>query len=301
MDIQRLVEWHKEGKTDVEIASIMNVSRQLIQVNRKKLGLKSNFSYTSFRKMNYEEVEKLVKENKTDREIAELFNVKPISIYFFRKRNNIERDNLLINKAIKPTNRQLSIIVGSLLGDASLTKTNINPFFSCEHGIKQLEYCKWKAEELESLGAKFSIYKRKTIDERTGLYYESAICRLPANPEFLPIYNNLYIDGRKTITSEYLKDFNELSLAVMFMDDGSRNGSSINIATNCFTEEELILLLEFFKERFNLTFHINSNHSIYLLKRDFEHFKELVLPYMRQELLYKMSLNHVNLGKSGDR
>lgn len=290
MDIQRLVECHREGKTDVEIASIMNVSRQLIQVNRKKLGLKSNFSYISFRKMNYEEVEKLVKENKTDREIAELFNVKPISIYFFRKRNNIERDNLLINKAIKPTNRQLSIIVGSLLGDASLQKTNINPFFSCEHGIKQLEYCKWKAEELESLGVKFSIYKRKTIDERTGLYYESAICRLPANPEFLPIYNNLYIDGRKTITSEYLKDFNELSLAVMFMDDGSRHGSSINIATNCFTEEELILLLEFFKERFNLTFHINSNHSIYLLKRDFEHFKELVLPYMQKELLYKLSV-----------
>jgi hypothetical protein len=46
---------------------------------------------------------------------------------------------------------------------------------------------------------------------------------------------------------------------------------------------------------------INSNHSIYLLKRDFEHFKKLVLPYMRQELLYKLSLNHVNLGKSGDR
>ena len=46
---------------------------------------------------------------------------------------------------------------------------------------------------------------------------------------------------------------------------------------------------------------INSNNSIYLLKRDFAHFKKLVLPYMRQELLYKLSLNHVNLGKSGDR
>jgi hypothetical protein len=87
----------------------------------------------------------------------------------------------------------------------------------------------------------------------------------------------------------------------MFMDDGSFNGSSINIATNCFEEDELLLLLGFFKDRFNLTFHINSNHSIYLLKRDFEHFKKLVLPYMRQELLYKLSLNHVNLGKSGDR
>lgn len=301
MDKQRLVELHKEGKTDAEIASIMNVSRQLVQFHRNKLGLSSNFSYSSFRKMNYEEAERLVKEGKTDKEIAELLGVKEISVYFFRKRNNIQRDNLLINKAIEMTDRQRSIILGSLLGDASLRKTNINPIFTCEHGIKQLEYCKWKAEELKSLGAKFSTSKRKTIDKRTGLYYESAICRLPANPAFLSIYSNLYIDGRKTITPEYLKDFDELSLAVMFMDDGSFKGSSINIATNCFEEDELLLLSGFFKDRFNLTFHINSNHSIYLLKRDFEHFKKLVLPYMRQELLYKLSLNHVNLGKSGDR
>lgn len=301
MDKQRLVELHKEGKTDAEIASIMNVSRQLVQFHRNKLGLSSNFSYLSFRKMNYAEAEKLVKEGKTDREIAELLGVKEISVYFFRRRNNIQRDNLLINKAIEMTDRQRSIILGSLLGDASLRKTNINPIFTCEHGIKQLEYCKWKAKELESLGAKFSISKRKTIDKRTGLYYESAVCRLPANPVLLPIYNNLYKNGKKTITSEYLESFNELSLAVMFMDDGSFNGSSINIATNCFEEDELLLLSGFFKDRFNLTFHINSNHSIYLLKRDFEHFKKLVLPYMRQELLYKLSLNHVNLGKSGDR
>ena len=117
--------------------------------------------------------------------------------------------------------------------------------------------------------------------------------------QLVQFHRNKY--GKKTITSEYLESFNELSLAVMFMDDGSFNGSSINIATNCFEEDELLLLLGFFKDRFNLTFHINSNHSIYLLKRDFEHFKKLVLPYMRQELLYKLSLNHVNLGKSGDR
>lgn len=301
MNKQRLIELHSKGKTDVEIASIMNVSRQLIQFHRNKLGLISNFSYNSFRKMNYEEVEKLVRSNKSDKEIAKLFNVKPISVYFFRKRNNIERDNLLISKSIEPTKRQLSIIVGSLLGDASLRKANVNPIFSCEHGIKQLEYCKWKSKELESLGSKFSISKRKTVDRRTGIYYESAICRLPANPALLSIYNSLYINGRKTITKEFLQNFDELSLAVMFMDDGSSTKSSISIATNCFDEEELLILLEFFKKKFNLTFHINSNHSIYLLKKDFEHFKDLVLPFMRQELLYKLSLNHVNLGKSGDR
>ena len=291
MDKQRLIELHSEGKTDVEIASILNVSRQLVQAHRKKLGLKSNFSYTSFRKMNYEEVEKLVRENKTDREIAELFNVKPISVYFFRKRNNIERDNLLVNKAVEPTNRQLSIIVGSLLGDASLRKTNINPSFSCEHGIKQLEYCEWKSEELKSLGAKFSISKRKIIYKRTGIYYESAICRLPANPELLPLYNNLYKDGRKTITPEFLKDFDELSLAVMFMDDGYKLGKTIGIATNCFSIEECSIFRDIIADKYGIHFNITKNNALYLPIRYYPLFEELVLPHMQKSMKYKLNVS----------
>lgn len=296
MDTQRLIELHKLGKTDSEIAKTMSVSRQSVTYFRNKLGLKSNFSYSSFRKMNYKEVEKLVKENKTDREIAQLFGVKPTSIYFFRKRNHIERDNLLINKPIKLTKKQLSILTGTLLGDGSLRKPNINPNFSCEHGIKQLEYCKWKYEELKSLNANFSIYKRKTIDKRNGKLYESAICRIPANSEFLPLYENLYINGTKQITKKFLENFDELSLAVMFMDDGCKHHNSISIATNCFSEENLILFTKFLKKKFNLEFHICSDHSIYLLTKDFECFKELVLPYMHSSLLYKLSLNSVNLG-----
>ena len=298
MQVQQLIDLYNQGKTDVEIAKELNVSRQLIQLNRKKLGLSSNFSYKSFRKMNYEEVEKLVKENKTDREIATLFNVKPISIYFFRKRNNIERDNLLINKAIKPTDRQKSIIVGSLLGDASLRKTNVNPMFKCEHGIKQMEYCKWKYEELKSLGSTFHICKRKVIDERTGIYYESAICRLPANPEFLSMYGNLYINGRKTITQEFLKDFNELSLAVLFMDDGYKLGNTVGIATNCFNLEELELFINFLYNKFNLLFHSTKSNTLYLPTKYYPLFEEIVLPYIHKLLLYKLSLNLVNLGTS---
>ena len=115
------------------------------------------------------------------------------------------------------------------------------------------------------------------------------------------MYNSLCINGRKTITKEFLNNFDELSLAVMFMDDGAKTTSSITIATNCFSEDELIILINFLKKRFNLTFHICSQHQIYLISKDFERFKEIVLPYMHEDLLYKLSLNHVNLGKSGDR
>jgi DNA-binding CsgD family transcriptional regulator len=290
MDKELLIKLHSEGKTDSEIAKIMGISNRLVFYHRKNLKLPSNFSYKSFRKMNYEEVKKMVIENKSDNEIAAIFNVKPISVYFFRKRNNIQRDNLSLAKAIKPTQRQISILTGTLLGDATLRKQFINPIFSCEHGIKQQEYCKWIYEELKSLDARFSINKRKAIDNRTGIYYESAICRLPANPELLELYNSFYIDNRKTITQKALESFDDLSLAVLFMDDGSKTKSSIIISTNCFNEDELTLFIKFLKKKFNLTFHICSSHAIYLLSKDFGHFKELVLPYMHNSLLYKLSL-----------
>lgn len=89
MDKQRLIELHSEGKTDSEIAKIMGVSSKLVFFHRKNLGLPSNFSYESFRKMDYEKVKEMVEKNMTDREIAEIVGVKKVSIYFFRKRNGI--------------------------------------------------------------------------------------------------------------------------------------------------------------------------------------------------------------------
>jgi len=289
MDIKKLKELHLQGKNDSEISKIMGIKRQTVYYHRAKLGLLSNFSYKSFRKMDYDTVHALVLNNISDAEIAKRFNVKPISVYFFRKRNNIYRENLNVNKEIVPTERQIALIKGSLLGDASLRKLNVNPIFTCEHGIKQKEYCEWKNNELKTLKSTFTLSKRKTIDARTGIYYESAVLRLAANPAFLTIYNQLYSTGRKTITTEYLKGFNALSLAVMFMDDGYKINHTIGIATNCFTMPELTILTKFLLKEFDLEFHIMANHSIYLATKCFNTFIALILPYLHKSLLYKVS------------
>lgn len=288
MDIQKLKDLHKEGKNDSEIAKCLNEKRQTIQWQRKKLGLKSNFSYKSFRKMNYDEVEKLIKKNKTDKEIADIFGVKQISVYGFRTRYNIERDNLSINKSIFITDKQLSILTGTLLGDSSLRLSSINPYFSCEHGIKQYEYNKWKHEELLSLESKFKTYKRKTIDLRTNIFYESNLCRTPANPEFLQLYHNLYHNNKKVITEEFLKNFNELSLAVLYMDDGSRNANIIKIYTNCFSNKDLEIFTKFLKDKFSLEFKIYKDHSLCLPAKQYQVFEDIVKPYIHKSMLYKL-------------
>lgn len=291
MNIEELTKLHSEGKNDSEIANELNEKRQTVQYHRNKLGLPSNFSYKSFRKMDYEKAEKLVRENKTDKEIAEIMGVKPVSVYYFRKRNNIPRKNLLLNKAVKFSDRQLAIIKGSLLGDASLIKTNVNPFFRCEHGIKQLNYCKWKTKELKSLGSTLKTYTRKNIDIRTGKYYKSALCSISSNPELLPIYNSLYINGVKTITKEFLEGFSDISLAVMFMDDGYKIGKTIGISTCCFSIEELEIFNNYTLQNFGLLFNIDSKNCLYLSVEQFERFKRIVLPYMQKELLYKLGVS----------
>lgn len=114
---------------------------------------------------------------------------------------------------------------------------------------------------------------------------------MPANPVLLPIYNNLYKNGKKTITSEYLESFNELSLAVMFMDDGYRLGKTVGIATNCFTVEECSIFNDMLVAKFGIVFNITKNGTLYLPTKQYPAFEELVLPYMHNTMMYKLNVS----------
>jgi DNA-binding CsgD family transcriptional regulator len=291
MDKEKLIELYQEGKNDYEISKIMGINRNTIWWNRKQLNLPSNFSYSSFRKMDYKKAEELVKQNKTDREVAEILGMQKSAVYWFRKNQNITRDNLVSNKEIIPTDRQLSIIIGSLLGDASLRKGDINTSYSCAHGIRQKEYCKWKFDELNTLNAKFSIHKRSKPDKRNGIFYEDATVTLLSNPFLNKFHDFLYKNSKKRITKEILQYFDELSLAVMFMDDGARIRKTITLSTNCFSIKELKIFKNFCKKRFGLEFTIYKSHVLYLPTKHINHFKELVLPYIHPTLMYKIPVS----------
>lgn len=291
MDKERLIELWEEGKNDYEIEKIMGIKRGTIWWNRKQLGLTSKFSYNSFRKLDYKLVEILIKENRTDKEIADIVHSDKSAIYCIRTRQHIIRNNLVSNKEIIPTDRQLSIIIGSLLGDASLKRSNLNTSFSCMHGIKQKDYCEWKFNELKSLNARFSTHKRTKPDKRNNICYEDALVTTTTNPFFNKFHELLYSNGKKHIVKEFLQYFDELSLAVMFMDDGCKIKKTINIATNCFSIEELIVFKNFCKKKFGLDFTIDKRNMLYLPTKYIDHFKELVIPHMHPSLMYKLGVS----------
>lgn len=290
--MQELIELHAMGLNDSEMGEILNLSSKKIWYERSKLGLKSNFNYANTRTVDYSMVEELIKLGFNDREIAEKLNTTKDSIYAIRKKCNFYRKNFRMDQSVNITNRQLEILTGTLLGDSSLklAKGSRNPSFSCEHGHKQSEYCYNKFKEFESLGAKFFEFKRKTIDERTGIYYKSAVIRIGSKTNFLELYNNLYINKTKRIIGEFLKNFTELSLAYLFMDDGSKTPGGYTIALMSFPIDDLELFRSFCEKNFGFSFTIYENGSIYIPSVFRHKFTELILPNMHHSMMYKVHI-----------
>lgn len=289
MDIIKFKELYDKGLTDADIARHFNCCCESARITRLKLKLPSNFSYKQFRKLDEEKLVELVNLGKKDNEIDIILNVKKGTTYFARKRWNITRDSFSIAKSISFTNRQKEILIGCLLGDGSLHLGIgcINPSFSVEHGYKQQDYCFWKYNELKSLNVKFKEQIRKTPDKRNGILYHSFTVKSPANPEFLELYKLLY-NIQKNITIEYLSNYSALSLAVHFMDDGSKTTHSYCIATNSFSLNDLMILKQYFNTKFNLDFTIWKNHIIYIPKYYKSRFEELIKPYIINSMKYKL-------------
>ena len=119
------------------------------------------------------------------------------------------------------TNRQKAILVGTLLGDASLQKTGMkNARLRLEHGIKQKEYLLFKGEQFPKLfSTKPEFIER--IHPLTRQIYGYWRWQSNASPVLGKWRELFYGKGKKYIPenlSEILTD--PLSLAVWYMDDG---------------------------------------------------------------------------------
>ena len=145
------------------------------------------------------------------------------------------------------------MIYGSLLGDLSIRiPTN------CKNGNARLSivHCEAQKElfdkKVEILGEFMASYKLVTPKEdiRTGKVYNSWRGGSKAHKNFTKIYTILYPNNIKTISESFLNLINHpIALAFWFMDDGTERGT---LATHCFSENEITLLINWMKNTFNI-------------------------------------------------
>ena len=101
---------------------------------------------------------------------------------------------------------------------------------------------------------------------------------------------NNYIKIVPLNIEEYLTP---LALAIWFMDDGSKLGSGVRIATNNFTLKEVQFLCNILYKKYNLTatIHVggkNKGFVLYIHTKSVPLFSSIVKSYMHPSLYYKL-------------
>lgn len=279
-----------EGKTCKEIGEIVNLSEKTVSYHLKNLGIEKR----SQKKINQEDFERLWNEGKSDLEIAEFFGVKESTIKTYRTRGKnsgkFTRNDYFSEKDLQLSNEQEQFILGSLLGDLSinLTEQMKNAKLCLVHSVKQEELFMKKVEILGEFMGNYKLYTPNP-DKRTGKIYQTWRGNSKSHKVFTSIYDLLYPHGVKIITQEYLDRINNpIALAFWFMDDGTYQGS---IATNCFKEIEIDLLISWMSDKWNIicTKHKHlDNFILYISQKSRLDFERLIFPYMIPSMYYKL-------------
>lgn len=245
-------------------------------------------------KINKEKFMELYNQGLNDSEIAKHFDVTNKGIQCFRRKLNLPSN--WHTKTISMNNFQKSVFIGTILGDGCLRKPKDckNAGGSFGHSIKQEDYCKYKYKIFENLSGKLMYYTYKP-DKRTGNIYSMCSFRLKNNPIFNYYYNELY-KGTKRISKKILEEFDEISLAFLYMDDGNKHKNGYYISLNNFPLEDIKIFKQFLKNRFSLNCSIHSEKLIYIKSTSLEDFTKLIKPYVIESMRYKL---HV-LNKSGE-
>lgn len=272
----------KKGFTSSQAAEKLGVSRKLVTRWAKRNELRFPYRKGTPGILDKSTVKTLLKRGYRNSDIDDIFKVGKGTTTTFRSRNGLEYSSGIpyYRKSIKQNDFSKSVLIGTVLGDSSINK---NGYVYCIHSLKQKRYCKWKADVL---GAKFTINKPRK-DKRTLKYYESCSFYLP-NSKYSKFLRQELYSPTKQLTPKSLLHYNAISLAVHFMDDGTKTNSSYRIATNSFTKDSLRIFNNHCIKTFGIYFTVHNENKLYLPKKFRAIFEQLIKPYIHPELEYKL-------------
>lgn len=206
----------------------------------------------------------------------------------------------------------LSVLVGCLLGDAYAVKNKKaipGTKFRFKQSGRHKAYLFFLYEFFENRGycTNFLPREYKTIlikaaNKKPTTYYGYEFDTFTFS-SLNWLYDLFYLNGIKMISSEINNYLTPMSIAFLLMYEGAwvSGSKSVRISTNNFTKQEVELLRDTFKAKFNLECTIQlltkkggnipkDKYSLYIKVSSLPRLRELVLPYMHSSMLYKLGL-----------
>lgn len=192
----------------------------------------------------------------------------------------------------------LSIIIGSLLGDAHAEKRGDTTRITFQQEDSNMEYLlhNWKtlscygyvSQETPKLATRIGQNGklRRVIRFRTWSYVS-----------FNWIHELFYggLNGVKWIPRDIEVYLTPLALAVWIMDNGTKSGSGVTISTNSFTYEDILFICDVLYRKYNITAKPNkcgakNQWVIYIHKVSMPILTNLILTYMTPSMYRKLHL-----------
>lgn len=194
---------------------------------------------------------------------------------------------------IKKQHRNL--LIGLSIGDGYINK---NGFIDIWHSPKQKEYVLYKYSLVKEY-CNIQPYPRKFSSG-----FESFGFRTKVNDFIKLIHRILYKNGKKTLSKKLLNRLSPKELAIWWMDDGSMskkiNKSNGNIKalvftlSTCTTIEQNQIIIDFFKEKYDISFGIRKMKNSYSLicgTKEGKKLSKLLEPFIIDSMKYKIFIN----------
>jgi hypothetical protein len=177
---------------------------------------------------------------------------------------------------------QKQIIVGCLLGDGTM-RIKTNALCEINHCYKQKELVDWIYFKFKKfVGTKPKIH----LGNGKRIAYRFTTRSLPIFNEF---YKSFYVSGKKVIPKSLI--LNPLTMAMWFMDDGSKSRSSIYLNTQQFSQEEQEFLQKSLIDQWGIETTLNKD-KIYTRIRirvsSVQKFVSLIKPHILKSFYYKL-------------
>ena len=156
----------------------------------------------------------------------------------------------------------ISVIMGSMLGDTHLEKRKggIGTRIKFEQSNKNVEYLMWYYKYFADRGycnpEKPKLRVRIAKNNKVNYTYRLNSYTLNS---LNWIHEMFYKDGKKRVPKNIGEYLTPLGLAVWIMGDGSKLGVGLKIATNSFLNEDIKILREVLKWKYNLDTIIHSD------------------------------------------
>ena len=200
-------------------------------------------------------------------EIADKHDISRDYIGYLRRLYQIKRKGAkYINRKQKEkpiTDRQRSILLGSLMGDA-YKGPGTTSAVKFKHSGSQREYIDWLFMEFKEHVTPRGIVCNPVIDWRSEKKTYAYDFYTHANSDIEKYISMFYDDNKKIVSKKILDQLDELSLAVWYMDDGKsyvKDGyiSSMTICTDSFSVSECELIVEWMMSQWNINAYIKMS------------------------------------------